>query len=130
MSQTYWLLRDDKRILVIHKIRDSAVACFDSLVKKPAVWDSYLEMVKCVTNMYGVVRSEEREMFKMRDLEGVYTCTVEELLAQLDAEKSFIMPPPLKLEESTAWDHPAAEDENLANEIRALLNDASGGSIQ
>jgi len=125
MSQTYWLLRDDKRVLVIHKTRDSAMACFDSLVKKPDVWDSYLEVVKYVTNMYGFVRSEEREMFKMRDLEGVYTCTVEELLDQLEIDKSFIMPPQLTLDESTVWDHP----ESLANEIRELLNDASGGSI-
>lgn len=130
MSQTYWLLRDDKRILVIHKIRDSAVACFDSLVKKPAVWEGFIEMIKCVTNAYGVVRSEEREMFKMRDLEGVYTCTIEELLSQLETDKSFILPPPLKLEESTAWDPPAEANERLANEIRELLNDVSGESIQ
>ena len=130
MSQTYWLLRDDKRILVIHKTRDSAVACFDSLVKKPAVWDGFIEMIKCVTNAYGVVRSEEREMFKMRDLEGVYTCYVEELLSQLETDKSFIMPPMLRLEESTAWDPPAATNESLVNEIHELLNDASGGLIQ
>jgi len=66
----------------------------------------------------------------MRDLEGVYTCSVEELLSQLETDKSFIMPPMLRLEESTAWDPPAEANERLANEIRELLNDVSGESIQ
>ena len=59
IKKIHYVIRDDnKHIIAIHSVYDSAVACFDALVRSNRQ-DEMFHLISLHTNQYGVVETEE-----------------------------------------------------------------------